>query len=275
MEERLPYRLLALDLDGTIVNGSLQISPRVRRALCGAMDSGVHVTLASGRPFDATRVFASDLGIQKPLICHQGALVRDACSGATYFRCTLPRHLADEVIDIVREHGWVLCLTLDDEQYVERPGPALRLLLELSPTLSEAHVVADLKALSDDALRLLVVAPSPTEADTIDKLLHERFAGRLAIVRSYSHFVEATDLGASKGQALAFLAQRLGVSQAETMAIGDNDNDADMVAWAGLGVAMGNASAAVKAAAKHITATLAEDGAALAIERFILGRDDG
>lgn len=82
-------------------------------------------------------------------------------------------------------------------------------------------------------------------------------------------------MAASKGQALAFLARKLGVSQAETMAIGDQDNDVDMVAWAGLGIAMGNASAAVKAAANHVTATIAEDGAALAIERFILEQADG
>jgi len=275
MEERLAYRLLALDLDGTIVDRLLEISPRVRRALRAAMDNGVHVTLASGRPFEATRFFANQLGIQEPLICQQGAMVRDPRSGKTYVRRILPRSLAHEVVDIGREHDWVLCLTLDDEQYVERPSPALRILLELSPTLNEAHVVDDLKALADDSLRLLVVAATPAEADTVDKLLHAHFAGRLAIVRSYTHFVEATALGASKGQALAFLAQKLGVSQEETMAIGDQDNDADMVAWAGLGVAMGNASAAVKAAARHVTAAVEEDGAALAIEQFILGRGDG
>jgi Cof subfamily protein (haloacid dehalogenase superfamily) len=274
MEGILPYRLLALDLDGTIVDGSLRISPRVRRALRAAMDSGVHVTLASGRPFGGTRLFANDLGIQEPLICQQGAMVRDPGNGEVYLRRSLPRHLAHEFVDIVREHGWDLCLTLDDEQYVERLTPALRVLMDLSPTPTEARVVADLKTLPQDPLRLLVVVDA-TEAATVENLLQKRFAGRLLIVRSFVRFVEATDLSASKGQALAFLAQKLGVSQAETVAIGDNDNDADMVAWAGLGVAMGNASAAVKAAANHVTETIAEDGAALAIERFILEQDNG
>lgn len=268
----MPYRLLALDLDGTIVDGSLQISSRVRRALRAAMDRGVHVTLASGRPFSGTRLFANDLGIREPLICHQGALVRHGGSGEVYLKHSLPRHLAHEFVDIVREHGWDLCLTLDDEQYVERLTPALRVLFDLSPTPTEAHVVADLKALPQDPLRLLLVVEA-TEAAAVSNLLRERFAGRLLIVQSFARFVEATDLAASKGQALAFLARELGVSQAETMAIGDNDNDADMVAWAAMGVAMGNASAAVKNAANHVTATIAKDGAALAIERFILGQD--
>jgi Cof subfamily protein (haloacid dehalogenase superfamily) len=274
VEETLPYRLLALDLDGTIVDGSLRISARVRRAIRTAMDSGVHVTIASGRPFSGTRLFANDLGIREPLICHQGAMVRDPCNGALYLQHNLPRQLAHEFVDVVREHGWDLCLTIDDELYVERLTPALRVLSDLSPTSVEEHVVADLKALPQDPLRLLVIVEA-AQAPMVDRLLRERFAGRLRIVRSFARFVEATDLAASKGQALAFLAHRLGVSQAETMAIGDNDNDADMVAWAGLGVAMGNASPAVKAAANHVTGTIAEDGAALAIERFVPKQNDG
>jgi Cof subfamily protein (haloacid dehalogenase superfamily) len=274
MEGILPYRLLALDLDGTIVDESLQISPRVRRALRAAMDDGVHVTLASGRPFSATLLFANDLGIQEPLICHQGAMVRNPCSGEVYLRRSLPRNLAHEFVDTAREHGWDLCLTIDDEQYVERVTPGLQVISALAPVPIEPHVVADLKALPQDPLRLLLIVEA-AQAARVRDLLRERFAGRLLIVRSFARFVEATDLAASKGQALAFLAQKLGVSQAETMAIGDNDNDVDMVTWAGLGVAMGNGSTALRAAANHVAGTIAEDGAASAIERFILEQHHG
>jgi Cof subfamily protein (haloacid dehalogenase superfamily) len=270
----LPYRLLALDLDGTIVDSSVRISARVRRAIRAAMDSGVHVTIASGRPFGVTRLFASDLGIWEPLISHQGAMVRDPRNGELYLQRNLPRQLAHEFVDVAREHGWDLCLAIDDELYVERLTPVLRILSDLSPTPMDERVVTDLKALPQDPLRLLVIVEA-AQALMVDHLLRERFAGRLRIVRSFARFVEGTDMAASKGQALAFLAQKLGVSQAETMAIGDNDNDADMVSWAGLGVAMGNASPAVKAAANHITGTIAEDGAALAIERFVQQQNDG
>jgi Cof subfamily protein (haloacid dehalogenase superfamily) len=274
MERILPYRLLALDLDGTIVDGSVQTSARVRRALRAATDSGVHVTLASGRPFAETRLFAIDLGIREPLICHQGAVVCDPGSGEVYLRRSLPRQVAHEFVDTVREHDWDLCLTVDDELYVERLTPALQVLSDLSPVPTQAHVVADLKGLPEDPLRLLVVVEA-AQAAMVDSLLQQRFAGRLRIVRSFARFVEATDMAASKGQALAFLAEKLRVSQAETMAIGDNDNDVDMVAWAGLGVAMGNGSTAVRAVASHVTETIAQDGAALAIERFILEQDHG
>jgi len=270
----LPYRLLALDLDGTIVDANLQISARVRRALRAAMDSGVHVTLASGRPFRGTQRFALDLGIHEPLICHQGAMVRDPSSGEVYLRYSMAQHLAHELVDMAHQYDWDLCVSIDDETYVERLTPALRVLLDLSPTPAQVQVVADLTTLPDEPLRMLLVVDA-AQAELVDSLLRERFAGRLQIVRSFARFVEATDLRATKGQALAFLAQKLGISQAETMAIGDQNNDADMVAWAGLGVAMGNASAGVQAKAKHITTSVSEDGAALAIERFVLGQGNG
>jgi len=271
----LSVRLVALDLDGTLTGDGMRISPRVRGALRKALDAGVHVTLASGRPFHQTRLFAEDLGIHEPLICYQGAVVQDPGSEEVYFRRGVPLHLAQEFIDVAREHGWDLCAYVDDRLYVERVTPLVRFYAEYGPIKEELNPVGDWKAfLSREPIKLIVVAEAEQAAKAND-LLHERFAGRLRIVRSFDCFVEGTNLAASKGQALSFLAQKLGVTQAETMAIGDNDNDADMVAWAGLGVAMGNASPAVKAGADYIAPPIEEDGAAEAIERFILEQHGG
>ncbi len=271
----LPFRLLALDLDDTIVDTRMQVSPRVRRAVRAAVDAGVHVTLASGRPFHHARLFANDLGIHEPLICCQGAIVQDPASAEVYFHSGVPLHLAQEFIDFVRAHGWDLCLFLDDRLYADRITPFVRFYAEYSPIEEGLYPVDDLKSFLCREPTKVVVVTEADQATVVNHLLRERFAGRLRIVRSFSQFVEGTSLAASKGQALSFLARRLGVSQAETMAIGDNDNDADMVAWAGLGVAMGNASAAVKAAADYVAQSVEEDGAAEAIERFILERCHG
>jgi len=271
----LSFRLLSLDLDGTLVDGRMQVSQRVRRALSAAMGAGVCVTLASGRMFGGTRLFAVDLGIHGPLICCQGALVQDADSAEVYLRHGVPLPLAHEMIDFVRAEAWDLCLYLDDLIYADRITPRIRFFAEYAPMKEEVTAIGDLKAfLSREPMKLVVVTDAE-EAATVGDLLQERFAGRLLIARSFARFVEGTNLAASKGQALAFLARKLGVPRAETMAIGDNDNDADMVAWAGLGVAMGNASAAVKAVAGHIAPSIAEDGAAEAIERFVLDERHG
>lgn len=266
----VPFRLLALDLDGTIVDSRLQVSARVRHALRLAMQAGVRITLASGRFFGSMRLFANDLAIREPLICFQGALIQDPVSEEVYFRCGVPLDLAHEFIAVGRQHGWDMCLYLDDRLYVERITPLVRFYAEYSPIQEEPHPVGDLRAfLTREPLKLLVVVEAG-QAAAVDAVLQQRFAGRLRVVRSFSQFVEGTNLAVSKGRALSFLAQKLGIPQAETMAIGDHDNDADMVAWAGLGVAMGNASAAVKAVADYVAPPLEEDGAAEAIERFVL-----
>jgi hydroxymethylpyrimidine pyrophosphatase-like HAD family hydrolase len=100
--------------------------------------------------------------------------------------------------------------------------------------------------------------------------LQAQFDDRVRVTQSLDHLVEVTAPEASKGQALARLAAHLGVAQSATMAIGDHDNDVSMIAWAGLGVAMGNASPAAKSAADVIAPPLEEEGAAWAIERYVL-----
>jgi len=235
----------------------------------------VHVTLATGRCFHSARLFANDLGIHEPLICFQGALIQDPETKEVCLHCGVPSDLAREAIGFVREHGWDLCLYVDDRLYAEELSPSLRFYVECSPIKETLTVVDDLgELLSSDPSKIFVVVKAE-QAATVGHLLRDRFEGRLRIVRSHTRFVEVTNQRASKGQALAFLARKLGVTQAETMAIGDNDNDADMVAWAGLGVAMGNASDAVKAVADYVAPSIEDDGAAEAIERFILERRDG
>ena len=114
-----------------------------------------------------------------------------------------------------------------------------------------------------------VVFVEPSEADGVETELWQAFRGRLEVTRSHALIIEGNPPGVSKGDALRRLAAHLHIPQAEVMAIGDQDNDASMIAWAGVGVAMDNGSPAVKAVADWIAPPLAEDGAAVAIERFI------
>ena len=120
-----------------------------------------------------------------------------------------------------------------------------------------------------EPIKFLVFA-EPHETEDLLTELRQRFAGQMELTRSHARIVEGNPIGVSKGDALCRLAAHLSVPQTEVMAIGDQDNDAPMVAWAGVGVAMGNASPATKAAADWVAPPVTEDGAASAIERFIL-----
>jgi len=262
-----PIRLIALDLDGTLFDFSFQFSPRVRRAIAEAQRRGVAVTLATGRSITATRPFAQELDIREPLICYQGGWIAET-SGRVLHRVALDRNLAAQVIDLAQARHWHVNLYRDGQLYLTELRHPISFYKELlNPAVQQ---VPDLHALLDrDPDKVLIVAEGGN-GDEILADLREHFYGRMEIVRSHDLFIEANPLNVDKGAGLAWLARRLGVPQSQVMAVGDQDNDVAMVAWAGVGVAMGNGSPACKAVADWIAPPLAEDGAAVAIERFVL-----
>lgn len=267
------YRLLALDLDGTIVGEDLLISSRVKTALVEAMHRGVDVTLATGRMFAIAASFSRQLNITTPLICYQGALIQAAGADQPLFRQAIPLSLAREVVGFARRVNLPVAAQMDDRFYVEGLRPEDVVHLPSIPAEIQFLNVVDLMIdLPGEPLKVVIFNDPDTIAYWLPRMVEE-FAGRLNVMRSHPLLLEATHPHVSKGRALAWLATYLGVPREQVMAIGDNDNDADMVAWAGCGIAMGNATPAVKAAADFIAPPLEEDGAAVAIERFVLGSE--
>jgi len=264
-------RLLALDLDGTLMDDDMVIrSARARRAISAAQERGVVVTLSTGRMFDATLPFARDLGITAPLICYQGGLIQSPDSDVPLYRAMMEPSLAREALEWCARRGWHLVLYADGDVFLDEqrhPESFYRDMLgERLIWVDDLHTVLE----RHEPVKFLVFV-EPREADCAAIELRQRFGRRMELTRSHALIVEGNPLGVSKGDALRRLAAHLGIPQAKVMAVGDQDNDASMIAWAGVGVAMGNASHATKSAADWIAPSVAEDGAALAIERFVLG----
>jgi Cof subfamily protein (haloacid dehalogenase superfamily) len=261
-------RLIALDLDGTIMNGELQIAPRVRTAIREAQARGLHVTLATGRSYSGTSAIAADLGIATPLVLYQGAAVVEAAGGRVLHGATLPRALATEAVALARARGWHVVLYDLDYAYLEQR----RLPDEFYARMIHPDVrqVTDLERLPPDGLIKFLVVAEPEAIPPIEAELQTRFAGRATIVRSHPQFVEGNPAGTSKGAGLAWLAGQLGVPREAVLAVGDADNDVSMLTWAGAGVALASGSPAARAAADWVAPSLAEDGAAVAIEKIVL-----
>ncbi|MGD9030858.1 MAG: Cof-type HAD-IIB family hydrolase [Anaerolineae bacterium] len=264
-------RLLALDLDGTLIDETMAIPGRVHQAVARAQEHGVTVTLATGRMLDATVPFARDLRIEAPLICYQGGLIQALDAEEPLYRATMDPGLVRDVLAWHAEQGWHLVLYADDAVFIaERRYPESFYRDLLGQNLQW----------SDDLFSVLdhhkpdkfIFITEPKQADLIEAATRQRFEGRLEIVRSHARIVEGNPLGVSKGDALRRLGDHLGIPQEQVMAIGDQGNDVSMIAWAGLGVAMGNGSQVAKAAADWIAPPFSENGAAVAIERFILSR---
>lgn len=265
----MDYLLLASDLDGTLMGDDMLISPRTRSALREAQQKGIRVTIATGRTGSQVIPFAQELGIHTPLICSQGALVFDRDSDRVLLHTLLPHHLLRRAVQIARERKLLLVVFDREGAYVDSLEPFGEFYRRFTLSMQEA---GDLLAFPPpDPMKFLVYA-SPEEIPGIAELLKQHFGDELQIVRTHSMIVEGVPLGVSKGRALSLLAEYLGVPRQATVAIGDQDNDVDMLSWAGLGIAMQNGTEAVKRAADVVTPPLSEDGAAQAIERYLLGK---
>jgi len=286
----MSIRLIAMDLDGTLVGPAMQVPERTHQALRRAVQQGCWITIATGRSFPPVARFARELGLNAPLLLCQGALIRDHRDGAILYREPIPLDLARQVIDYAQTRGLPLQVHLEDEPaYADRTN-RLAARMEAISGIS-TQVVDHLAAwLEHPPLKLMIYA----EPEAIASLLAElqaRFGDRVQVVQSWHHLLEITRLHVSKGRALAWLAGQLGVAQAETLAIGDHDNDISMLSWAGLGVAMSHATPACQAAANVVAPQLPEsdppagrlrpdgrpyaphdEGVAWAVERYVLGQ---
>ncbi len=267
------FRLVVLDVDGTLVERGQPVSPRVRRAIARAQEQGTIVTLASGRMFPLVEPFARELALRDPVICYGGALIVEPATGRPLFRRGVPLSLAREVIEEARARGLTARAYLDHKVYVDRLDPEAFNYESLRRV--GARPVGDLVSfLTDDPSHLAIDAPADQTRPLVDDL-RRRFGSRLNVTTGHPHLAEFSHLEVHKGSALAWLGRHLGIDLGETLAIGDDWNDIEMLRAAGLGVAVANAHPRVLAVARAIVPAVAEDGVAVALERFVLDSQKG
>ncbi|HEY8863090.1 MAG TPA: Cof-type HAD-IIB family hydrolase [Candidatus Dormibacteraeota bacterium] len=237
---------MALDLDGTILDLKLNLDPRDVEALRRIMGAGVTVVACTGRPFPGALPWVQRLGLDGPIICYQGAEVRMP-DGSTILDHGVPHDLAMEVINFARDRGLHVQAYRDDRLIVERDRPEAHEYADHAGM--EIHVVGDLDAAMGPTTPKLVIVST---AETLEALLPEtrkRWEGRLNVATSVPTYLEFTSVESDKASALAFLCERLGIRQDQSVAVGDGRNDASMIAWAGLGVAVQGSAPEVVAAA--------------------------
>ncbi len=281
---QLRYQLLALDVDGTILDSDGQVSPRLRRAVRRAREEGTLVVLATGRRYAKARPVHRDLGLDTPLLVQNGALVVSADGSTILHHRHLARRVAVRLIRLGRQAGVVLFLYHNafEGDRITFEGDPSRLLdaTFYRPDDGAFQPVDDLERdLDRDPLRLVAFADEAAAMRFVKLLgaepatsrrrhrmiLWPRAIGDTWVVELYHPKV-------SKGDGLAALARGLAIPRSRILAVGDHINDVEMVAYAGLGVAMGNASEEVKAVADHVAASNDEDGLAEVIETFVLGQ---
>lgn len=264
----MDIKLIALDLDDTLLDHSNQISPRTREVIRQAADQGVAVTVATGRMYSSALQFAQQLALNIPLITYNGALVKNALSGEVLVHKPLAEDTARQVLALFKERGWYVQVYLDDTLYVaERNEKAL--YYEQLTGIRSVPVGDRLYTMGGTPTKLLALS-EPGEIKIINETVAAVFGDTLYTAVSKPNYLEMANPSVNKGKALAFLAGRLGITRQQVMAVGDSVNDLDMLEYAGLGVAMGNASERIKAVADAVTESNDADGVAEAILKYVL-----
>ena len=261
------FKLIVLDVDDTIITSKNKLSPVTKQAISKAQRQGVKFVLASGRMHQAMKSLAAELAIDLPLVSCNGALIKDA--QRTLSRTVVDSVVAKEVIDYFQARQRVLQLYREEGVYsLEKCEYTWR--LEESEGVSCTIVDEQSYSACHDNLLKLLIRLQPQEVAEYRERVKNHFSGRLSSALSHNVYLEMTGHNVNKGQALAFLAGQLGLASHEIMAIGDSPNDKKMLQWAGMGIAMGNASPEVKAVADKVTLSVDEDGVAAVLEEYII-----
>jgi Cof subfamily protein (haloacid dehalogenase superfamily) len=239
-------RLLAVDLDGTLISVDLRLDTRDVDAVRRAEAAGVRVVACTGRPFPGALPWVRKLGLESPLICSQGAQVRTP-DGAMLLDHGVPHDVAMEVIRFCREQDLHVQAYRDDELIVDRDRPEAEEYAHHSGMT--VHVVGDLDAAMTATTPKVVIVAAPEVVERWLPVIRERWAGRLYVATSLPNYIEITSPDADKRQALAWLCARYGIPHDDTAAVGDGRNDQPMIEWAGVGYAVEGAPPEVVAAA--------------------------
>ena len=273
-EPQLPIRLIALDIDGTIIGDEHEIAERTLRAVRAAMDRDVAVSLVTGRMVSSAMRFATDLGLTGPIVGYQGGLIRamplpdTRRLGKLLLHTPLPAEAARSILVWTRARGLDPHVNHLERFILRADDPRAD---DYSAFMgARAELVPDLlEAIDHPVTKILAVGEPPVPVE-VAPLARAEFAGRADVTISHPRFLEFVAPGVSKGRAIRFLARRLRIPLGATLAIGDQWNDLEMIAEVGHGTAMPSAPPEIRSAARYVAAPLEDDGAARMIEDLVL-----
>ena len=250
LDTGFPFRLAAIDIDDTLVGPDRVISPENAGAIRQLRALGVRVLLASGRSHANMVPFHRELNLDTPLISANGALLREVESGKVWKRHGLPSDFIPLLIEEGRRRDFSVLIYALDAVVIDRESTFTA--HDQSRNADPQRKVDDLLNVPTDGIPKLIWMGEPARIDDVRKEMAERFAGLLVVTRTDAEYLEFMPPGVTKAVGLADAAQAFGVPRQQVLAFGDGNNDTEMLAWAGIGVAMPHAKESAKATANII-----------------------
>lgn len=271
----MAYKLIAIDMDGTLLNTQDKISERNKKALLKAMNNGIHVVIATGRIYKSALYYYKDLGLNSPIIACNGAVISSS-NGEIIFEKLIDSSSLKELIQLAEENDMYYHFYDKDKFYYKTTKEEFSNYYRY---YEENYIKQDIELVSFKS-PWDIVDPNSSKYykavfidDDIDRLLDFRSKLKdikgISVSKSWHNNIEVMNKEVSKGNAVKFLMDALNIDSSQVIAIGDNENDVSMFKVAGLSIAMANGDEIAKKQAHVITASNDEDGVAQAIERYV------
>lgn len=266
----MEYKLIVLDLDGTLTNSKKEITPRNRETLIRIQEQGIRLVLASGRPTYGIVPLANELRMNEFggfILSYNGGEIINWETKEMIYENVLPNEVVPVLYECAREHHLSI-LTYDGAEIVTENSKDT--YVQKEAFLNKMAIRETNDFLTDITLPVVkcLIVGDASKLITVESELCVRLQGKINVFRSEPYFLELVPQGIDKALSLAVLLEEIGMKREEVIAIGDGYNDLSMIKFAGLGIAMGNAQEPVKKSADYITLTNEEDGVAAAIEKF-------
>ncbi|QQE12803.1 HAD family phosphatase [Planctomycetota bacterium] len=264
-----PIKMIATDLDGTLLRDDKTVSDRNINAIKQAIESGIIVVIASARPPRAVKSIYQTLGLDTIQINYNGAAHYDIHNDTFTKHLPLDPAFVRSIVDLAREVDSEVCVSLEvmDKWYTDRVDDSL-------PIETSKHFSPDKLSHLDDLFeepvtKLMLLAPTD-RLEKVHTAVRDSFGNQIAIHMSDEHLIQIVDPSVDKEHSVRDLAGYYEIPRENVMCIGDAQNDEGMIKWAGIGIAVGNAWPDTKQAADHVVSSNEQDGVAEAIEKFAL-----
>lgn len=270
----MKYKMIVLDLDGTLTNSKKEITPVTFTALMQAQKVGIKIVLASGRPTYGIMPLAKQLHLAQDggyILAYNGGKMTDCTTDNVCFEQTLDkdfipslyRATVDYGMNILTYQGEGIAATDKNDKYVQHEAFINKMPVQQYDDFINQIVYPINKCL---------IVGNPTPLHQLELELVKAMEGKMEIYRSADYFLECMPLGIDKAKSLDRLCKMMAINREEIIACGDGYNDLSMIEYAGMGVAMANAPAKVKESANYITLSNEEDGVAHVVQQFILNQ---
>ncbi|MGL4821047.1 MAG: Cof-type HAD-IIB family hydrolase [Bacilli bacterium] len=266
----MTYRMIVLDMDDTLLRDDHTMSETTKAALIRAQEEGLKVVLASGRPTFAMRETAKQLKLDQYgsyILSYNGGIITDCRTNEVSYSCMLPAETMHQMYKESQTHGVHIHTYVNEQIVTEKNNPYTEIEGEITG-MPIVEVSSFHDAVQVPCVKALIV-DAPEKLAEVEPVLKAKYADELNIMRSKPFFLEVIHKDVDKGQSLARLIETLGIQQSEVIACGDSFNDASMIQFAGLGVAMGNAHPEIKAMSDFVTRSNNEDGIVHVLDTYV------